>query len=214
MPSTDKKGFKKIIVITLIAVAALLLVMYLLTLVLPWIIEKLQGRDEEGIADFNFYEPDFNENIFEDTEYIKLIEGGMIKYDNSSNEIITVTDENKEQLGVAGNFMLDYVNAIVEGEHEKYNLFFSDEYYKTHEKKEKFTMQKLYNVVLTPYSVESVSDKNGNYTKYMFKLSYRIFENNGTFRKDIGEDSKTQYIVITDREGKLLIDAVSTAKYK
>ena len=93
MPSTDKKGFKKIIVITLIAVAALLLVMYLLTLVLPWIIEKLQGRDEEGIADFNFYEPDFNENIFEDTEYIKLIEGGMIKYDNSSNEIITVTDE-------------------------------------------------------------------------------------------------------------------------
>ena len=53
-----------------------------------------------------------------------------------------------------------------------------------------------------------------NYTKYIYKLSYSILKNNGTFRNDIGEDQKTQYIVITDREGTLKIDAISTSKYK
>ena len=31
---------------------------------------------------------------------------------------------------------------------------------------------------------------------------------------DIGEDAKTQYVVITDREGKLLIDSIDTSNYK
>lgn len=212
--SQQNKKFKKIIVITLISVAALLLVMYLLTLILPRIFAGLSGGDEEGTADFNFYVPDYTKNIYEDPEYMKLLENGIIQYDNSSNDIITVTDENKEQLGKAGRFMLDYIYSIIDGDHTKYNSFFSEEYIKAKGAKERFTMQKLYDVMLTYYSVETVSDRSGNYTKYMYKLSYRIMENNGTFRRDIGADAKTQYIVITDREGRLLIDAISTANYK
>ena len=75
-------------------------------------------------------------------------------------------------------------------------------------------MQKIYGGMITAYSTENIQGNNGNYTKYIYTLNYRILDNNGTFRADIGEDSKTQYIVITNREGKLLIDAISTSRYK
>lgn len=208
------KKFKKIIIITLISVAALLLLMYLMTLLLPIIFSPISGTKEEGTADFNFYDPDFDENIYEDPEYALLLEKGIIQYDNSSNNIITVRDDNKEQLGRVGEFMLEYIYTIIDGDADRYNSFFSNEYLKEKGPKDRFTMQKLYDVMLTYYSTESVSDRSNNYTKYMYKLSYKILENNGTFRKDIGADSKTQYIVITDREGKLLIDAISTPNYK
>ena len=69
----------------------------------------------------------------------------------------------------------------------------------------------LYDITVYLYSQESL---DGGETRYTYALEYKIHKNNGTFRNDIGEDQKTQYIVITDREGTLKIDAISTSKYK
>ena len=211
----SRKPFKKKLLVGLIILAAILLLMYALTLILPYIFSRvLNGSEEEQTAAFNFYEPDYAENIFDDEEYMTLIAEGIYKYDNAANTITPINSENAINHGVAVKFLTEFVDTIINGDSAAYNEFFSDAYYKTNAPKEKFTMQKIYDATITYYSIESVSEGGSNYTKYIYKLKYSIFENNGTFRMDIGEDQKTQYIVITDREGELLIDAISTSKYK
>ena len=211
----SKQNLKKKIIVTVVILVAVLLVMYIMTLLLPLISLHLnEKQEEEGTADFKFYTPDFNEDIFEDEEYMALIADGILKYDNSANSVVPINTNNAKEYGDAVEFLVDFVDAIVHGDHGRYNSFFSNEYFKTHTKKDKFTMQKIYDGTISYYSAESVSKNGDNYTKYIYKLSYSIWENNGTFRTDIGEDQKTQYIVITDREGSLKIDAISTSKYK
>lgn len=215
MPENNSKASsKKKIILFLFAVGLVLLVMYLLTLVLPMLTQKINNGREEETVKFNFYEPDFDEDIFTDEKYVALIQNGFLCYDNGSNSISQITEDNSNDFGEEVKLLVDLVYSIQSGDCDLYNSFFSEEYLSQNGKKEKFTMQKIYDATIIYHSSESVSSKDGNYTKYIYKLKYRIYENNGTFRQDIDEDTKTQYIVITDREGKLLIDSVSTSKYK
>ena len=215
MANQSKKSFKKKLIIVLAALAALLLIMYLLTLILPQILNNIkEDGEEEGTADFNFYTPDYSENIYEDEEYLGMIKNGIITYDNGTNSIVSIDVENASEHGDAVKLLTDYLYSIIDGDVTEYNSYFSDRYYQSKDPKDRFTMQEIYNATITYYSVESVSEDGQNYTKYIYKLKYYIYENNGTFRADIGEDAKTQYVVITDREGKLLIDAIGTSNYK
>ncbi len=212
--NNPKQHFKKKIIIALSVLAGILLLMYILTLILPLISENLNRNSAEETANFNFYEPDFGEDIFNDEEYLSLIENGILQYDNGTNSIVAINAENASDNGDAVKLLTDYIYSIINGDNELHNSFFSDEYLNANEPKDEFTMQKIYNGLITYYSSEEIANRNGNYTKYIYKLRYQIYKNNGTFRRDIGEDYKTQYIVITDREGTLLIDAISTSDYK
>jgi hypothetical protein len=212
--NTSNKSAKNKILLVLTIIAITLLVMYILTLVIPMIGQKLIEHDEEETLNFKFYEPDYEEDIFQDEKYMSLINDGFLSYDNGSNSISQIYADNTDQFGEQVELLAKLVYSIQNGDDATYNSFFSEEYLSKNGKKENFTMQKIYDATITYYSTENVSDRNGNYTKYIYKLKYRIYQNNGTFRQDIDEDAKTQYIVITDREGKLLIDAVSTTKYK
>ena len=215
MANEAKKNFKKRLLIILAALAALLLVMYLLTLILPKIFNGItEDSTEEGTANFNFYTPDYDENIYEDEDYLALIENGVLTYDNGTNSMVAINTENASEHGEAVKLLTDYVYSIINGDVSKHNSYFSDKYYETNEPKASFTMQKIFNGTITYYSVQSAVENGNNYTKYIYKLKYNIHENNGTFRMDIGEDAKTQYVVITDREGKLLIDYIGTSNYK
>ena len=215
MANETKKNFKKRLLIILAVLAALLLVMYLLTLILPKVFSNItEDRTEEGTANFNFYTPDYEENIYEDENYLALVENGVLTYDNGTNSVVTINTDNAAEHGDAVKLLTDYVYSIINGDADKHNSYFSGRYYETKEPKTSFTMQKIYNGTITYYSVESATENGNNYTKYIYKLKYYIYENNGTFRMDIGEDAKTQYVVITDREGKLLIDYIGTSSYK
>ena len=103
--------------------------------------------------------------------------------------------------------MVKYIYTIVEGDHELYNSFFSEEYYNEGGKaKEPFTMQRLKNVKL----VKARQETEDGYVKYYYELEYSIDKNNGTFRNDIGDGSRKQFIIVTNRHDELLIDAIET----
>ena len=77
-----------------------------------------------------------------------------------------------------------------------------------------FTAQKLYNIVITLISSEEISQDGQKYDQYTYSLEYMICKNNGTFRTDVGSDaSRKQAVVVTDREGKMLIDVISGYTY-
>ena len=181
---------------------------------ITYLIDYLDNKskfDENQEIDYDWYQADFSENIYDDEEYVKLIEYGFISYTDGSVTLLIDKDSAKSY-GDEIDFMVGYLYSIIDGDANKYNSYFSDLYYKRHTKKDSFTMQKIYDVSLTKDNVELVEDKNGDYTRYTFVLSYRILKNNGTFRKDIGDGYKRQYITVTNKTGELLIDSISTEK--
>ena len=210
MENRAPNKLKKRMIIALVVVVCLVPIL----LGISYLVDYLENKTkivEEQVIDYDWHEADFSENIYEDPEYLSLIEYGFISYTDGSVTLLIDKDSAKTY-GDDIEFMVKYLYSIINGNANEYNSYFSDAYYKHNNKKDAFTMQKIYEVSLTKELVEAVESKNGDYTKYTFVLSYRILNNNGTFRKDIGDGYKRQYITVTDRSGELLIDGISTEK--
>ncbi len=205
----DRASAKKKLITVIVIIAVVILILSVAT----WILSALSKNKkyEEETIKYNFYPADFNENIYEDSEYSEMMSHGFIKfYDANTGTTVGINKDSAEIHGKTTVFMIDLIYDIIDGNHSSYNQRFSDNYYKNRDPKDDFTMQRLYDVTLTFISAEK-SDK-GNYTKYLYCLEYKIDQNNGTFRKDIGDGSKKQYFTITDSSGELKIDQVSTVK--
>ena len=193
---------KKRLIIIILSIIGAILVLGIASI----IIDSLE-KEEEFVVDYNFYPADFNENIFEDAEYLDLVSAEFITYTDGSTNITVGIDRDKAgEHGTGVKFLVDMIYDIINGDHEAYNARFSDSYYKKHSPKESFTMQKVYDVNITYVSSESGND----YTKSLYTLEYKILENNGTFRKDIGAGSKKQYFTLITTGDKILVDSVTT----
>lgn len=202
----------------LIIVICALLAATLLLGVASFAIDRynLKKNNDTTPIKYNFYPADFEENIYEDEEYIELIENGFLYYtDESMGITLGIERETAINHGSDIQFMVEFVYTIINGEADKYNAYFSDIYYKSHDRHEPFTMQKLYDVNITKLAeIQETDKKIGTYTRYEFSLTYRIYENNGTFRNDIGEGYKVQNISISKKNGEMLIDSITSPKIR
>ena len=204
------KAKKRLLIV--IAVVFSLLLLLILASVLIDIYEKSKEPENKEI-DFDFYEADFDEDIFQNSEYTAKIAGGFISY-KKDDVTVGINRENAIEFGDDVDFIVDMLYDIINGDNTAYNARFSTEYYKNNAPKDKFTMQMLYDAKITHETTEVVQAEQGNYTKYIYAVEYRIYKNNGTFRRDIGNGARVQYIIVTDRDGKLLIDDIITPSYK
>ncbi len=208
--STPKR---KLMIVIWVLVGAILFLFIASWLIDIYYVKKAQ-KEAEAVK-FNFYPADYEEDIFEDERYLALIDNGFIYYtDHATNLTVGIERDNAETQGEEVKFMVEYIYSIINGDSEGYNNFFSEKYFSENERKDVFTMQKLYDVNITKELPTNVSDKNSSYTQYVFILEYRILENNGTFRDDFLDGKRKQYITVTDREGRLLIDSISVSKTK
>ncbi len=204
-----RKKAKKKLLIALLIIASVMVLLIAASVV----IDKIQkGSNDELTIDYNFFPANFNENIFEDEKYIELTSGEFMRYHDMTTGIISgISEENKASFGNETEFLVDMIYEIINGDHVAYNARFSSTYYQEHSPKSAFTMQKIYDVTISYVSSEQL--EGGDYTKFNFVVEYKIYENNGTFRKDIGDGSKKQFITLSDRFGELLIDDITT-RYK
>lgn len=191
--------------------------MYALTMILPLFWAKLTiTQNEDGYIEknFNFYVPDYSENIFDDEEYLLRISDGILEYDDNASSITMVDLDNADDYGEQVAFIVKMVYSIINGDCDEYNSYFSQKYFEKNKTKDKFTMQKIYNGRITFFSSETVTVNGATYDEYTYTLKYQIYKNNGTFRKDIGDGVRVQYITLSNREGKLLIDSIAYPVYK
>lgn len=224
----ETKRLKKIIIITFCVLIALVVVYYAfsaflyqpiyetLTGYFPWLEEILDdgaGNQYQG-GEFSiyFYPIDYDFNILEYQEYLEL-DRNIYYYANPDQygSVVVLTEENcgKQARGVT--LLYNMLNHIIMGDADAYNACFSDLYFenKKLEPDPGFTMTQLYDMKITNMGQKTVTDSYGTYTQFEFVVQYSIHETNGTFRSDIPSDSNAaQYIVITDRNGELLIENV------
>ncbi len=208
----SREGIKIKIIVAMIIAICVILFLFVAVAVLDLILVNLQN--DEPTYDFNFYEADYNENIFEDEEYLELIKYGYLSYNNGEGVTVSITEKSSHEYGDAVAFLVDLVNLMINGDTEGYNACFSELYYQKESPKERFTMQKIYDVTITKISEENLNNNGISYTQCVFALSYKIHENNGTLRDDFLTGSKTQYVYMNNESGNFKIDGITTLRYK
>ncbi len=213
-----KEKRKKILTIIAVLFIALLLISIISD---SGILENLFSGNGDGDRETEkivLCDPNFDENIFEDPEYMEK-ERYVLFY----NGIESVLLSNEAAYNVAGPTSVlfgDYFNALINGDSEAYNKCFSGAYLSKHGEKGAFTMQKLYDIEVELQS-EEILDQNTYEERVVSKyiVYYRIMDNNGTFRDDIPSDTNRPqiYEVINKKaSGSILINSITdvTVNYK
>jgi len=198
---------KRLIIIFFVSLGIILLLS-----VAVMLIERLRQspyEDMTKVLDYDFAYADFSEDIFQDDEYIKIIERGYLYFcDSSTGVTVGYEPADAENYGSDLVFLTEYIQTAIQGDYQAYNEMFSDIYYKEHAVKEAFTMQKIYDVYFTRTSSSEITENGRTFHSYDYTVEYKILDNNGTFRNDIGTGTRKQFFTITDRTGELLIDAI------
>lgn len=194
-PKRNTSRSKKIIIIVAAVVAVSLAVLAVLSALLPELLDSLDRENyDSSFEDWRFFEADYSKNIYEDELYMS--HSRNIRFKDENTEYV-LTAENAESISSSAAFFYDYINCIIEGDYENYPSYFTEEYINGNDSliPEKFTMQGLYDIHISLFAPASVKEVGGVETAYeVYEVSYRIYENNGTFRSDILPD-ETRTIV-------------------
>ncbi len=134
----------------------------------------------------NLCEPDWETDIFTLERYLELNRYLTYTKDGVSE---TIVDINADYYDDTVHMMQAYFDALMHGDAEKVNSFYTEDYFKENPRYEKFTMQKIYDMEME-YITERDDNINGiPCTVYVYKVGYKILENDGTFRDDIQHDN-------------------------
>ena len=217
-------GKKKKAVLTAFAVIGALAVLLALLNMIDFdaILEKAKQKDgdkdkeqkQEEVVTIDpafFVEPDYDEDIMLDREYLK--ENLYLHY-TEGNETFEVIDRGHAVNDVCRLFY-DYFEALKKGDSGALYSFFTEDCLKENGKKN-FTAQKVYNINVR--CIGSSYLENGDskgeyqgYTVHYCDVQYNIKDNNGTFRNDYFGDDATLPMVfeILEKNGYVRISDVS-----
>ena len=198
-----KKRSKKGALIFFGVLLALMIVLVLLNSIdFDAIAGKISGKDESKddinadvpevtVDPWFLAEPDYDEDITLDEEYMK--ENRCLHY-TYANETFEIIDRSNAVDDLCRLFY-DYFEAAKAGDSDAYYALFTEDYVKSAGKKN-FAPQKLYNINVKCFRSEFL--KNGDskgqlagYTVYYCDVSYNIKDNNGTLRNDFYGDDAT-----------------------
>lgn len=199
---------KRIIIIAIMASIVFVVAYFAITAIV-----NANSDDTAPSRPIFFYMADWEKDVMKDEKYLAL-DRNVYFYDTRRNEKISISDENSADVSQdykAGVELLrKYVRYAINGNHTAMNKLFSDAYFAAgYDAKEAFTMQQIYDICITNIRLSATEENGKTYQSYEFWLEYRIRENNGTFRNDVGSDgAKPEMFIITDRNGDVKIDAI------
>ncbi len=181
----QKKNVKKIVYVLLGIVLAFLLALLVLSLLIP--------KEEQKEKEIRFY-PVTDENIFENSQYVS--KNRTVYYCDSSAgyEYTTpITEENRTEYEAEVIFAEAYLNAVILGDEIALRQMCSADYLEKNPIAD-FTQQMLYDINIHTYRTEYLEDGSRLVT---YKLMYKIYRNNGTYRRDVGSDgARPEYLVL------------------
>ncbi len=224
----EKKRHTKLIqkkaIVCVIAVAVLCAVFYSVMAIAEsgWLVTVEQNEASRGFM----FDPkvDYDYDIMADAGYIRLLnEEPFISYCDAGIGVTESLNEDQyDDRGDAVKRLIDLVLAIQAGDYETYYSFFTEAFLAAERERRieqglmpdpPFTMQQVYSVVITRVSEEK-NPQTGVMT-CVYRLKYKIHENNGTLRLDMGSDSyREQELVMinSQTDPELKINSVSIEK--
>jgi len=192
---------KKVLIFFGVLIAALILLLLLDRIDFDSISDRITEKDSDApektesqvvtVDPFFLAEPNYNEDITADADYMKMNRNLHFSTGEESIEIINRSDSGDPVC----QFFYDYFATVIPGNYKDYPSFFTEDYQKKN-KFEPFTPQKLYDITVTHKSSAylengDASGKYKGYSVYYFEVAYYIKDNNGTFRDDFYGDDGT-----------------------
>jgi hypothetical protein len=155
-----------------------------------------------------FYHVDYSVNVMDNSAYLSL-DRSVYYMNYGTGE--SLTEENYQKVGIASSFFYEYFESVINGDAISYRSMLTDAYIDAFDPPEKFTMQMLYDIqVNQSHGLSTTSYKGETVNVYHFSVSYKIFENNGTFRRDVASNQAvTQYYDLVYYNGKMLLNGIS-----
>ena len=155
-----------------------------------------------------FATPDYDRtvDIRTDPSYLELNRTVRLK---RGQYTVVITEDDLVSHSPAVGVLYELVETIIDGNADAHNALFSDLYFTENdgEPEKPFTMQRIYDIVITEIREQTVTNDGEEYTEYIYSLEYKINRNDGTYRVDIGHDaSRPQYFMLTNRSGEVKID--------
>ncbi len=209
---------KKILIGLLIALVVLLLLN-----LIPFDRIAASLRSDESITEpvetypINLFSPaDYDEDVTLDEQY--QTKYNLLMTFATGNESFAVTAETAASHGPVCAMFQDYFEALMAGDNDACNSFFSEAYL---EKNGKFNIapQKIYDmkVSVEQHTYLEKGDANGAYTgynHYYCQVSYKIRHNNGTLRRDFYKEgvSIPQMYEVVEKDGKATITMISNIR--
>ena len=205
----DPKKKVKIIIASMIGAL-------ILCILLAWLIDVITNKKGEYIAPppvdpLKLHETkDEDFDIMEYEEYLNL-NRNVYRNDRDTGVSESIDEDNCTLYGQPFEVMYRVIRAINEGDHVVYNYYVGE----SSLKKQPFTQQQIYDIVIVPYSYERVTEESFSYDQYIFKVTYKIHENNGTFRNNIVSDvSRPEYYYINNKTGEFKVMKIIEQGYK
>lgn len=209
-PMSPKKKVKIII--------AALIGMLVLCAVLVAVLNALDGRNKGDEREtlppidewllHETYDEDFD--IMEYEEYLEL-DRNIYLNNKSSGVMQSVSDDDKDLFGEGFSVIYRVIEAIREGDNITYNRYMGADFLK----KKDFTQQQIYSITVVPESSGGVNEDGTVYNEYIFTVTYRIHENNGSYRNTIESDvSRPQIFIVNDITGEFKVMDIIEQGYK
>ncbi len=205
-PSTEqmKEKQKKNIKLVLLILAGLALLSVLALILIDQLLPKEQEQPQKDI----YFYPVSEGNIFENEEYLALNRFVYYCDDPTGYGLTTqITDEDRMTFDVKVRYAETYLNTLILGDSTALRAMCTETYLKEN-KIPDFTQQMIYEAHIYYHSTEAQDDGSKLVT---YRLEYKIYQNNGTYRRDVGSDSpKPEYLVlwVSPDEGDIKIEKI------
>ena len=191
---------------TIIIVFASMLAFMIICLMIPGLTQygrQNEVKDPNEDNSYYFCEP-YEEgfDILEYEEYMGLDRTFM--YYDGTGIGSGLVEGNLNEYNPGVTVIYNMLNAHIEGDVDAYNALLGADM----EKKDSFTQQQIYKISITNKSKSGV---NGTYE---FTVDYKIHENNGSYRTDMGSDMyRPLAVTVSNVSGKYLIESMSGIIY-
>ena len=154
------------------------------------------------------YDEDFD--IMQYEEYLNL-DRNIYLNNKSAGVMQSVPEDDRDLYGEGFSVLYRVITAINEGDYTAYNGYMGSKQLK----KKEFTQQQIYSIVIVPESSERVSKDGDTYDEFIFTVTYKIHENNGTYRNTIESDvSRPQIFIVNNSSGSFKVMDIIEQGYK
>jgi hypothetical protein len=100
-----------------------------------------------------------------------------------------ITEQNLNSMPDSAQFFYKYFNTVISGNYTEYKAFFTQDYLKRNTIPDKFTKQKIYDIEVNLYDRQNIEENGKSIIVDTFIVKYKIKDNNGTFRNDVGSNA-------------------------
>ena len=149
-----------------------------------------------------FKHPHPDEDITTDAAYMELDRRIHLRRGAETVPLTNTEDALLQSEALA--FFVRYFEIVMAGDAQTYNSLFTDTYYERTLPFAFFSPQKIYDIVLQ----EMDTGEDGG-DSFVYYVSYAIYDNDGTFRRDVASDaSRVLIFTLVSEGGTLKIDSI------